>query len=308
MPPLFDIERLEARLAADPHSPVFAQLADAYRKQGSFEKAIQICQRGMDQHPNYASAHMVLGRTHKDKGDLPAAREAFERVIHLDPENVLAYRFLGELAEARHASSEALASYRSALILRPFDKTVRAAIERLQPQAEETLKPAPPEVAKAPPEPSPPETAPLATETLAGLYASQGLYDRAADMYARLVAETPDREDLAEKYREVLCHLKEAGVTPTAASLGSEEAVALLEAWRDGFQSLTARRRGPIVLLEAWRAAFQRLKRGGRRRKIQLLEAWRAAFQRLTRARQKRGPIDLLQAWREAFQKLRAVE
>ena len=63
---------------------------------------------------------------------------------------------------------------------------------------------------------------------MAGLYATQGLYDRAADIYARLVDEAPDREDLAEKYREVLTHLEERAGRQTATSVSREETLQVL--------------------------------------------------------------------------------
>lgn len=304
------IEALEAKLLTDPHSLVFAQLADAYRGQGRLEEAIQICQEGLGHCANYVSAYMVLGRAYKETGDLLQAREAFQRVLDLDPESVPAHTFLGEIAEARGEMPEALAAYRMALILHPFDKEVRAATERLEARvlagaesataevAEERQKtPAPrPEVATIPVEAAVPEapavgpdasqagTEPLATETLAGLYAAQGHYRRAADIYARLVAEAPERDDLAEKYRAVLSHLEKRKAAATLPSSATAEALQRLEGWRRSFRKLKTGRRGRIELLEAWRNAFDRL-----------------------RVRPS-GPIGLLQAWRNAFRKLRAAE
>jgi tetratricopeptide (TPR) repeat protein len=304
------IERYQARLAADPHALVFAQLADAYRKQGRHEEAIKICQEGLSHCANYISAYMVLGRAQKENGELAGAREAFQWVLHLDPESVQAHKFLGQIAEALNEMAEALASYRMALILHPFDKEVRAAVGRLEageaadvesispavvearreasgPAAEPPameMEQASPEVAEVPPEVAAPAAEPLATETLAGLYATQGLYDRAADIYARLVDEAPDRQDLAEKYREVLTHLEEGAGRQTATPVSREEALQLLEAWRGAFQRLKGGRRGPVGLLEAWRDAFRRL-RAGRRGLVELLEAWRHAFRRLKTAK-----------------------
>lgn len=304
------IERLEAKLLEDPHSLVFAQLADAYRGQGRLEEAIQICQEGLSHCANYVSAYMVLGRAYKEKGDLLQAREAFQRVLHLDPESVPAHKFLGDVAEARGEMPEAVAAYRMALILHPFDKEVRAAVERLDAQvlsgAESVVAevaevrqvtPAPrPGVATMPveaavpeapairSEASQPETEPLATETLAGLYATQGHYQRAADIYARLVAEAPERDDLAEKYRAILSHLEKRTAAATLPSSATAEALHRLEAWRKSFQKLKTSRRSRVELLKGWRNAFVRL-----------------------RAR-PRGPIGLLQAWRDAFRKLRAAD
>jgi phosphoglycolate phosphatase-like HAD superfamily hydrolase len=118
---------------------------------------------------------------------------------------------------------------------------------------------------------------------MAGLYAAQGLYDRAADIYGRLAAEAPDREDLAEKHREALVHLEEKGGRQAPASPSTQQAVQLLEAWRDAFRQVRRRQRVPVELLEAWRDAFRRL-RPRRRGPVELLEAWRDAFRRLRTA------------------------
>ncbi|MEE9182565.1 MAG: tetratricopeptide repeat protein, partial [candidate division NC10 bacterium] len=245
------IERYQARLAADPHSLVFAQLADAYRKQGRHEEAIKICQEGLSHCANYVSAYMVLGRAQKENGDLAGAREAFQWVLHLDPESVQAHKFLGQIAEARDQMAEALASYRMALILHPFDREVRAGVGRLEAGETADVDSISPAVVEPRREAPGPTAEPLATETLAGLYATQGLYDRAADIYARLVDEAPDREDLAEKYREVLTHLEERAGRQTATSVSREETLQVLEAWRAAFQRLKGGRRGPVGLLEA---------------------------------------------------------
>ena len=45
------IEELEKRLAADPNSRMFVQLAEEYRKAGMLEQAIDCCEKGLKKHP-----------------------------------------------------------------------------------------------------------------------------------------------------------------------------------------------------------------------------------------------------------------
>ncbi|MFQ5881729.1 MAG: tetratricopeptide repeat protein [Candidatus Methylomirabilales bacterium] len=236
-----EIERYKAKLDQDPHSRVFAQLADAYRKAGMLDEAIQVCQKGLSQHPNYASAYIVLGRAYFEKGDLPVAQEAFQRVLHLDPDNLLVHRFLGQLAEARDEIPEAIVAYRAALALNPFDKEIRAALEQLESRSPVQEESAAPEVSERRPEAPPPEAEPLATETLADLYAAEGFYDRAIEIYEKLRAADPEREDLNRKYREALAHTQAEGAAeprPTPDSQGGHELIQLLEAWHEAFRSL----------------------------------------------------------------------
>ncbi len=301
------MKQMEAKLAQDPHSLVFAQLADAYRREGRLEEAIQICQEGLAHHLNYASAYMVLGRSYKEKGDLLAARDAFQRVLDLDAESVLAHDFLGQIAEARNEIQEAVHAYRAALILHPFDKKIREALERLQTHLEGDVKKTPPAAPEARPEPPPPE--PLATETLGDLYAAQGVHDQAAGIYARVMSETSDREELAHKYEAARARSQDLGAGEIPDSREGGEALRLLEAWRTAFTKLRAEGGESTGLLEAWRDAFRKLREQGggpvestetpggpggimessRREPIELLEAWRNAFRRLRAAREGTG-------------------
>ncbi|MFQ5802038.1 MAG: tetratricopeptide repeat protein [Candidatus Methylomirabilales bacterium] len=304
LPDIEHIQQMETTLAQNPLSLVFAQLADAYRRGGRLEQAIQLCQEGLTHHVTYASAYMVLGRSLKEKGDLLAAREAFQRVLRLDPESVLAHHFLGEIAEARDEFLEALDAYRAALIFHPFDKEIQAAVERLQARTEAQARAVPPEAPAVHQGPSPPQAEPLATETLGDLYAAQGLHEQAAEIYGRVMADTPDREDLAYKHQDALAHGQEPVGRETSASLGrDEEALHLLETWRDTFARLRTGREGSAELLEAWRDAFRKLKKH-REERFQPRETQRDAFGKLESRRGE--PVALLEAWRDAFRRLKS--
>ena len=279
VPRKLQVEQLQAKLASDPHSTLFAQLADAHRMGGKFEEAIRVCQEGLRRRPKYAGAYIVLGRAHHESGDLLAAREAFQRVTQLAPDNLLAYGFLGQIAEARNELSQALDAYRMALTLYPFDMQIRAAVTRLQARVGDETQSASLAVAEASTAPK----EPLATETLAELYASQGLYERAAQTYEHLMAEAPGRADLQAKYREVATHLSRAPKTGVPTSAARGDTLRLLEAWRDAFRRVREGRRGGTELLEAYQAAFQKL-RAKPTGAIGVLEAWRDAFRRLKAA------------------------
>ena len=314
------IRRMEAILAQNSRSLVFAQLADAYRSEGRLEEAIHICREGLTHHLNYASAYMVLGRSYKEQGALLAARDAFQRILDLDPESVLAHRFLGEIAESQGDISEALNAYKAALTLRPFDKEVRAAVERLQtitpaetlpsrgpetPPEAPSVEPEPPAAATMPLEPpevhrpAPPDVKqPLATETLADLYAAQGVYNQAVDIYARVMAAAPDRKDLAQKHQDTLTRARETVESETSTSGKGYEALSLLEAWRDAFRTLKDDREPSTRLLEDWRDAFRNLK-------DHRDETASNVFRKVETAREE--PVALLEAWRDAFRRLKTA-
>src|SRR5438046_4123437 len=84
------MEKLEKRWAENPKRRNFAPLADAYRKAGELDRAIELCTAGLERHPDYVSAHIVFGRCLIDQKNDPGASAVFRKVLALDPENVLA--------------------------------------------------------------------------------------------------------------------------------------------------------------------------------------------------------------------------
>ena len=121
-----EIAKLEALYAANPEGHVFTHLAEAYRKAGELEQARKVLTEGLGRHPESASAHVVLGRLEHDRGDGEAARVAFNRVLSLDAGNLIALRFLGDLALERGEAAEALGHFRELLTRDVAD----AALER----------------------------------------------------------------------------------------------------------------------------------------------------------------------------------
>ena len=57
-----EIEKLEARYRDNPKGRNFAPLADAYRKAGLIDNAVELCQTGLKLHPDYVSAYIVYAR------------------------------------------------------------------------------------------------------------------------------------------------------------------------------------------------------------------------------------------------------
>jgi len=94
-----EIEKLEKRWAENPKGRNFAPLADAYRKAGELDRAIELCKSGLERHPDYVSAHIVYGRCFLDLKNDTTASQVFRKVLDLDPENVLALKLLADIAE-----------------------------------------------------------------------------------------------------------------------------------------------------------------------------------------------------------------
>lgn len=78
------IERCLAILSDNPHSQVFAALAEAYRKRGDFGRAFAVCKGGLKSHPDYAPAHVVMAKLYLHQGMLDEARQSLMHAINID--------------------------------------------------------------------------------------------------------------------------------------------------------------------------------------------------------------------------------
>lgn len=102
-----EIEKLERRYAENPQGLTFAPLAEVHRKNGEVARALELLKAGLELHPNYIPASIVLGRCHWDLEDLPAAEAAFSHVLRLDDENVIALKSLADINERLGRFSDA---------------------------------------------------------------------------------------------------------------------------------------------------------------------------------------------------------
>lgn len=121
-----DLERLLARYEQAPGSRLFAAVADAYRAAGRLDEAVRVLRSGLDKHPLYVSALVLLGQCHLDQQQEDAAEVAFARVLELDPENMVALRYRAERARRRGALERAVELLRRLLEIDPFDREVQA--------------------------------------------------------------------------------------------------------------------------------------------------------------------------------------
>lgn len=136
-----EIEKLERLVRENPKGRQFAILADAYRKDGQFQRALDVLAPGLEVHPDYVSARVVLGRVLMAMGDNEKAKEAFTRVVTLDPESVIALKALADLAEEQGDGPEALQRASQLLTVDPGNEEAQKQVERLSTQV-----PAQPEV------------------------------------------------------------------------------------------------------------------------------------------------------------------
>ena len=145
-----EIEKLEARFREKPEQ-WFAALADAYRKSGDVDMALEVLGAWIDRRPSYTSGHIVRGRCLLDRERLPEAADAFEQVLRLDMENVIALKSLAEIAERSGDAPAARRWLKRLLDVDPMNEEARDALDRLGGDEPQQPPPAPSEAPAAMP-------------------------------------------------------------------------------------------------------------------------------------------------------------
>ena len=222
-----EIEKLEKRWAENPKGRNFAPLADAYRKAGELDRAIELCKAGLERHPDYVSAHIVFGRCMIDQKNEAAASDVFRKVLTLDPENVLGLKMLADIAERSKRYDEAVKWLTQLLSADPMNGDAAEALARAKGkaakaaqalQAAATLPTVPvPAVSVAPPAPTAPP-APAAPRAPAPPRAPAAPSRPVPEPLVRLVPE--ERTPPSAKPDFLVEHVSERLVAPDIVAAG----------------------------------------------------------------------------------------
>lgn len=239
-------------LVKDPRSTIFVSLAETYRKMGMFDDARKIIDKGLQLHPDFSPAHIVLARVLCQQDDYPGSIDAFEKALEIDPESLAALVgyarvriLLGEEDSARdlllraRQLSPADPVINKLLLSLPEEVTDEVTAERPDAGAEDVVD----EVTAELPDEAPDEMVDeefaqdsvtaadseedadgqatvepgLVSMTLAELYERQGLTDEALRLYQQLLALNPDDLNLRHKIRDL-----ETGPEQEATSAGQD--------------------------------------------------------------------------------------
>jgi len=207
-----ELEALFERYRTAPASYVFAPLADACRKAGMLEEAVEICAAGVARHPRYPSGYVVQGKCYFDQRNIAAAEKAFRAVLELDENNLVALKYLGVIMVGRGEREQATEYFQHILALDPEDREIRRILSELKETEQVGAKPS----ATAPPvEEEDFEGEPimlgdddersdeLATTTLADIYAAQGYLDKALRIYREVLKKQPHNEEIQRKIQSL---------------------------------------------------------------------------------------------------------
>src|ERR1700753_1887856 len=80
----------------DPTSRVFAPLAEAYRKSGLLDEAVEIAREGLRVHPNFIGGRVALARALFDKKRFDEVVTELTPIVRDAPDNLVAQRVFAE--------------------------------------------------------------------------------------------------------------------------------------------------------------------------------------------------------------------
>jgi tetratricopeptide (TPR) repeat protein len=126
-----DIRALTARLADEPGSLAFLELAEALRRRGQVDAAYKVARGGLSRYPGLADAHDLMARVLSDQGDLAGAFDAWSSALQLDPMRTSALKGIAFLYFRAGEKQAALDHLHRALEVDPDDRSITQAIARL---------------------------------------------------------------------------------------------------------------------------------------------------------------------------------
>jgi predicted Zn-dependent protease len=121
----------------DPTSRVFAPLAEAYRKAGLIDEAIEIAREGLRVHPNFIGGRVALARALFEKREYAAVVDELSIVVREVPDNIVAQKLLAESSLMLGRVTEALSAYKMLLYFSPGDAETARVVAELEAQAYE---------------------------------------------------------------------------------------------------------------------------------------------------------------------------
>ncbi|MCX6827092.1 MAG: tetratricopeptide repeat protein [candidate division Zixibacteria bacterium] len=94
-------------------------VAMEYLMKKKYSKAVELCQIGLRENPYLLSGHIVLARALCHSGQWGEAEEQFYRVLQIDPQNLIALKYLGDLKYRQGDEATALSYYERVLQIDP---------------------------------------------------------------------------------------------------------------------------------------------------------------------------------------------
>jgi tetratricopeptide (TPR) repeat protein len=190
------IRRHEERLARDPASLAFAQLADLYRKAGRTREAVALCRHGLARHPHYTTARLILAKALAAEGALDQALGEIGLILATSPKDLQCHRLAAEIHRRLGHIDQSVTHLEAAVRLDPGDRESRSLLGLLR-----ATTPSAGEASGLERVLADDTFATLAFGTLA---LEQGCVEEAAQTFTRILRKDPDNHAARERLETTL--------------------------------------------------------------------------------------------------------
>lgn len=189
------MKSLTERLAADGYWPARAfQFLEAER----YSDVVRICRDNFSQSPELVSGRIAYAIALYQTGQEESAASEFRFALSLDPENLVALKYLGDIMYAAGDAAAAVASYERIMEIDPYCRGLRYNIDRKHPTTTRTITLARGSEGLRDRKVEPLREIPFFTETIGDLYLAQGYPRMAAEVFRKL-SEQSGSPRLTEK-------------------------------------------------------------------------------------------------------------
>jgi tetratricopeptide (TPR) repeat protein len=155
--------------------------------EGRYSKAVEICREQLAEQPASLSSRIIYARALFHAGQTESAADQFYRVLSVDPENLVALKYLGDIKYAAGDEPGAMADYGRVLTIDPCCRALFCQVRTAKTETTRTITIQRPEETLAGPVTNlKAREIPFYTETIADLYLAQGYPRLAADVYRSL--------------------------------------------------------------------------------------------------------------------------
>lgn len=182
--------------------------ASRYLKDGKYSDAVRLCRAHLTEEPESLSARLILAMALFKTGQAGPAAEQFHHALSLDPDNVVALKYLGDIKFSEGDEFAAIANYSRVLQIDPDCTGIRSELKKPSRATTKIITLARGGEEKADGSANHLRPIPFYTETMGDLYLRQGYPRLAATVFSRLV-EQNDNPRLSDKLAEAELKLRD---------------------------------------------------------------------------------------------------
>ncbi len=175
--------------------------------EGKYSSAVEICREHLHEQSGIVSGRIIYAAALYLTGQLESASEQFYHVLSLDPDNIVALKYLGDIEFQLGDEVAALASYRRVLEIDPHCRGLASELNRVPRQTTRTIIIARGEEITDFATRGSLRRLPFYTETIGDLFLAQGYPRLAADVY-RTLNENNENPRLSGKIQQAEAKIK----------------------------------------------------------------------------------------------------